>query len=126
QFGPKSVALDYFGKNQITLDSSAIVAPAKAAENKSGHDYELLGDLHLRQKQYQQALDAFERALKMKPDLPDLPEVYRKAAEARMQLGELKEAKWLLDKAITAREEKKERSTLPAGAAQVTKGEPPP
>ena len=33
----------------------------------SARDYELLGDLHLKQQQYKEAVDAYERALKVGP-----------------------------------------------------------
>jgi len=100
------------------------IAPPTAGHGKTARDFELLGDLHLRQKQYQQATEAFQRAINLQPDDPkQLAENFRKLAEAKLQLGQLNEAKSMIESAV----EWERKSKQPAGtAAPKTENKPKP
>lgn len=100
------------------------IAPLAGGHGKTARDFELLGDLHLRQKQYQQATEAFQRAINLQPDDPkQLAENFRKLAEAKLQLGQLNEAKAMIESAV----EWERKSKQPAGtAAPKTENKPKP
>lgn len=60
------------------------------------------GDLHMRQKNYTKAVEAYEKAIKIKaargkqPDAKDLPALYQKLAQAHVAAGQYKNAERLL------------------------------
>jgi tetratricopeptide (TPR) repeat protein len=63
-------------------------------------DYVLLGDLHLKQRQYEQALECFKQALKRQPDLTNQsPEIHRKLAEVYLGLNQVDQARASLEAA---------------------------
>jgi hypothetical protein len=93
------------------------------AHGQTARDHELLGDLHLKQGQNQQALEAFSKALAAldaewkKTDLSRdedqairqmqqrLADLYTKQAQAQLAAGRSDEARQLLDKAKAAKEQ---------------------
>jgi len=100
--------------NPGLYDVPVTVAPGLAAPATqpslapTGHgqtfrDFNLLGDLHLRQRQYTQAQEAFQKALTQEPkgDPKQLAEVFRKLAETKLQTGKLEEAKAMIESAVT-------------------------
>jgi hypothetical protein len=63
-------------------------------------DYLLLGELHLKQRQFEQAAECFRQALKRQSELPNqAPEIHRKLAEAYLGLGQLDQARTSLEAA---------------------------
>jgi hypothetical protein len=94
-----------------------------AGHGQTARDHELLGDLHLKQGQHQQALEAFSKALTAldaewkKTDLSGgedqairqmqlrLAELYTKQAQAQLAAGRSDEARQLLDKAKAVKEQ---------------------
>jgi hypothetical protein len=114
------------------LTQPAIVAPAQSAAGKppsSARDYELLADLHLKQQQYQAAVEAYAKALAtiqeeaQKGDSANLDErlilLYSRQAQAELGLGHNDRAIELLRKA-QARPKTAEGAAAPAakGAAK--------
>jgi hypothetical protein len=108
--------------NTLTPFGSGTVATT-AGHGQTARDHELLGDLHLKQGQNQQALEAFSKALTAldaewkKMDLSSgedqavaqmqqrLAELYTKQAQAQLAAGRSDEARQLLDKAKAAKEQ---------------------
>ncbi len=100
------------GSVTIAEGNNAFSAP------QTGRDLELLGELHLKQGQNGQALEAFQRALaqleneaKSAPDAEDdrqvqsrLAELYTKLAQAQTATGRLDEARTTLDRAVTLKQ----------------------
>jgi tetratricopeptide (TPR) repeat protein len=86
--------------------------PASANQPRSARDYELLGDLHLRQQQNPQAIEAFQRALQqLEADAKATPEtggpgqaiqqynsLASKMAQALLAAGKVDEARAMLEK----------------------------
>jgi hypothetical protein len=58
------------------------------APPSSARDYELLGDLHLRQGKLQEAISTFQRGVELNPESKQLAALYRKLAQAHLQLAD--------------------------------------
>jgi tetratricopeptide (TPR) repeat protein len=91
--------------------------PQGPAGGTTARDYEMIGDLHLRQQQYPQARAAYEQVLRMNPDAgPNATAaLYRKLAEVMLHSNQLDEAKALIERAVEAT--KGGRQPGPAGPA---------
>jgi tetratricopeptide (TPR) repeat protein len=73
---------------------------ASAFSNSKARDLELLGDLHLKQGQNDEALKAFQKALELKQLDPKLSAaLYRKLAQCYLELDRIGEARSALDRA---------------------------
>ena len=66
----------------------------------SGQDYELLGDLSLKQGKPDEAIRAYENALKTEPDGPRAAKLFPKIAQAYIAQGKVAEARRSLDRAL--------------------------
>jgi tetratricopeptide (TPR) repeat protein len=116
--GAMSGSVNIAGGGTHTFAGQNAPPPAQTAR-----DLELLGDLHLKQGQSQQALEAYLKALTTldaewrKTDLNNADEdqliaqfqrrigdLYAKQAQAQLEAGRLDEARQLLDKAKASRE----------------------
>lgn len=86
----------------ISPQASGTEPTGPTSHGKSSQDLELLGDLHLRQRQYQSAIEAFEKAIAVEPtaEPKQMAENFRKLAEAKLQLGKLDEAKAMIESAV--------------------------
>src|SRR5262249_55025381 len=71
------------GKGDTKPPAEPKKAPEKA--NSSANDLELLGDLHLKQKRFQDAIKAYEKAVELNPEAKAL---YRKLVQAHLLLEE--------------------------------------
>jgi hypothetical protein len=65
---------------------------AGTASGSSTQDYELLGDLHLKQGKGQEAITAYQRALEQKPEPKRAAKLQRKLAQAYLEQGKDVEA----------------------------------
>ena len=63
-----------------------------ATAPSTAHDYQLLGDLHLRQGQGKTAVDAYHRALELSPETGDST-LHQKLAQAYLSIGDLENAR---------------------------------
>ena len=71
-----------------------------ASSSSKARDLELLGDLHLKQGQNEEALTAFQKAVELKQLDPKLSAaLYRKLAQCYLALERIGEARSALDKA---------------------------
>jgi hypothetical protein len=66
----------------------------------TAHDYQLLGELHLKQGNYEEAVKAWQKALELEPGTKQATLLYRKLAEAYLALGKDGEARQAIDKAL--------------------------
>src|SRR5207253_823874 len=57
-----------------------------SANLSSARDYELLGDLHLKQGRFEDAVKAFQKAIDQKPDAKQMAAIYRKLAQVYLNL----------------------------------------
>jgi len=110
----------------FTLDSPAVgsgdVSPGGGAppggQPTTAQDYILLADLHLKQRKYDQALEAYTQAQKRQPDLANQsPDFRRKLAETYLGLNQVDQARAVLDQ-IVAGHQKPNRPTGSASAAK--------
>jgi tetratricopeptide (TPR) repeat protein len=107
----------FMGQN--TMTPSGLTAAAQGTQPSgstkqpsSGHDYEMLGDLHLKQGQYQAAAETFKKAIgayesELKADRPAdyqmaLSKLLARQAQAQIALGHNDQASELLNQAKTA------------------------
>jgi hypothetical protein len=72
----------------------------KAGGPSSGQDYELLGDLSLKQGKSDEAIRAYESALKTEPVAPRAAKLFPKIAQAYLAQGKVEEARRSLDRAL--------------------------
>ncbi len=102
---PVRVTTSALGQPQRATAYGAPAPVNPAAEPQSARDLALLGDLHLKQGQPQQAVEAYQKALKMiAADTPTgaaalAAEYYAKLAQAYAAAGKLDEARDALDHA---------------------------
>jgi tetratricopeptide (TPR) repeat protein len=91
------------GNNPYNSLGSQLGSAYNPQPNQGGstaRDYELLGDLHLKQGQPQTAIASFKKALERKPEPKQGAAIYRKLAQAYLALGQDDQAKKALDTAI--------------------------
>ncbi len=77
-------------------------APPAGTSFSSEQDYELYGDLNLKQGKPDEAVQAYRKALEMKPDAKQSAALHRKLAQACLAQGKVEEARQFLDKALEA------------------------
>jgi tetratricopeptide (TPR) repeat protein len=91
------------GKIEATFQSKAGSAPqthSGGGSDSSQQDYELLGDLHLKQGKLAEALEAYRRAVKENEDPKRSAALYRKLARALLAMDRTEEARQVLDQAL--------------------------
>lgn len=107
------------GESRSANNSSASDAfDAGSALQDKVRDLALLGDLHVKQGHYGEAIATFEKALELKPDSNEAPTVCRKLAQCYLNLGEDAKGRALLDRAITLRKKAEEEKAKPASPKQ--------
>src|SRR5262249_55546416 len=87
-------AVQALGEEQKSGNEPAPASPTSA------HDYELLGDLHLKQGKYEEAVKAYQQALKLEPQSKQATVYYRKLAQAYLGLGKDSEARQAIEKGM--------------------------
>ena len=91
---PPSKPADRGYLSATSSDLKGVPTITNTVEERSS--YEVSGDLHMRQKNYRRAVEAFENALKVAPDQPRKPAIARKLIGAYVAAGDLKNAeKWI-------------------------------
>jgi tetratricopeptide (TPR) repeat protein len=90
-------------KSQEPPTKSASQQPAGGGQEVAAkvRDLELLGDLHLKQGKYAEAIDAFQKAVKLKPSAKQTASLYRKLAQCYLMLDQNENARTALDRAVT-------------------------
>ena len=86
----------------------------------SARDYELLGDLHLKQGSVQKAVEAFKKGVELNPEPRQAAALYRKLAQAHLQLTD-QDSQKVLEKATEflkrAQDETDKAAKSPAATA---------
>lgn len=90
------------GTSSDAVRSSAVNALGELVNTaQSANDYELLGDLHLKQNRIDEAIAAYKKAVEQKGDSQHLADAYMKLAQAHMKAQQLKEAEAAYQQALT-------------------------
>jgi tetratricopeptide (TPR) repeat protein len=109
------------GKIEVTFQSKAEPAPQTASGGGSGssqQDYELLGDLHLKQGKMSEALEAYRRAVKENQDPKRTAALYRKLARALLAMDRTEEARHVLDQALEYQQKAQAAPAQPSRPAE--------
>jgi tetratricopeptide (TPR) repeat protein len=98
---------------QAVKEGEKTAREAGASSPTSAHDYELLGDLQLKQGKYDEAAKAYQQALELKPASKQAAALYRKLAQAYLGLGKDGDARQTIDKALEAAKAGQAEGTKP-------------
>lgn len=88
---PRASASSLTFPNPSYRPNQAVFAPQNSAGGEGGgyrtRDYELLGDLHLKQGRAQEGLNAYQKGIELEPENAKLVRLWRKIAQAYLTLG---------------------------------------
>lgn len=87
-------------------------------ERTATSEHELLGDLHMKQNRYQEAINAYEKAAAQKPKPAELAEIYRKLAQAHLATQNVARAQQLLEQIKKLSDATKATAPKPESSAQ--------
>jgi hypothetical protein len=93
---PSAVAPKSGGRSAKTESNNANFG-SRSDPRSQQRDLELLGELHLKQGKYGEALEVFEKAIQLRADLNALPTLYRRQAQCYLALGQDEQAEAVLD-----------------------------
>jgi tetratricopeptide (TPR) repeat protein len=97
--------------NTFTLTDSA-------SGSSKAHDLEVLGDLHLKQGRYEDAIAAFQKAVESASGSKQKATLHRKLAQAYLMQGQDEKARFQIDRAIAFLKEAQDEKNKPAPAAK--------
>ena len=104
-------------------DPTAQAAPAASSTGNPGQDYELLGDLHLKQGKTAEAERAYLKALGQSKNSPRAMVLWGKIAQTLLHEGKVEEAQQMLEQ---ARDEMKKEQATRGQPAQPREAAPAP
>ena len=90
-----------------------------SANLSSARDYELLGDLHLKQGRFEDAVKAFQKAIDQKPDAKQMAAIYRKLAQVYLNLEKDAQAQEAVQKAVEWLKKQQQAAKTPQPAEPV-------
>ncbi|HEY7154423.1 MAG TPA: tetratricopeptide repeat protein [Gemmataceae bacterium] len=108
-------------KKPAKPESNASTAKALASaldSPKKANDFELLGDLHLKQGRSEDAITAFQKAVELVSDSKQKAALHRKLAQAYLMQEKMEKARSHLDQALTLYQEALDAKNKPAPAAK--------
>ncbi len=85
---------------QNPLEDKLRTTEGAPANPSSARDYELLGDLHLKQNRHEDAVKAFQKAIDQKPEPKQMAALYRKLAQAYLNMEKDAQAQEAVRKAV--------------------------
>lgn len=109
------------GESGSTKKSSTAQASGGGSDlQEKVRDLVLLGDLHMKQGHYAEAIAAYQKAVELKPGPKEPAILYRKLAQCYLNLGEDEKGRALLDQAISLRKKAGDEKEKPASPSQAT------
>jgi tetratricopeptide (TPR) repeat protein len=101
-----------------SIEYQAATSNRASEERSQLRDLELLGELHLKQGKYEEAIRVFNRLLAQTTSSKEVTELYRKLAQCYLMQGQEEKARAVLDQAIALMKKEAEAKDKPLLAAK--------